>query len=57
MTDFLTLAVLIVLIGSFIFKSGELLIAIFKLIAYFALPLTIAGVIFLGPKLIHWILN
>lgn len=57
MTDFLILAVLIVFIGSFIFKSGELFIAIFKLIAYFALPLTIAGVIFLGPKLIHWILN
>ena len=57
MTDFLTLAVLIVLIGSFIFKSGELFIAIFKLIAYFALPLTIAGVIFFAPKLINWFLH
>ncbi len=57
MTDFLTLAVLIVLIGSFIFKSGELFIAIFKLIAYFALPLTIAGVIFFASKLINWFLH
>ena len=57
MTDFLTLAVLIVLIGSFIFKSGELFIAIFKLIAYFALPLTIAGVIFFASKLIDWFLH
>ena len=57
MTDFLTLAVLIVLIGSFIFKSGELFIAILKLIAYFALPLTIAGVIFFASKLINWFLH
>ncbi len=57
MTDFLTLVVLLVLIGAFIIKFGELIIALAKVISYFALPLIIAGVIFLGSKLIHWILN
>ncbi len=57
MTEFLTLVVLIIFIGAFIVKFGELFIALAKVVSYFAIPLTIAGVIFFGPKLIHWLLN
>ena len=57
MTEFLTLVVLIIFIGAFIVKFGELFIALAKVVSYFAIPLSIAGVIFLGPKLIHWLLN
>ena len=57
MTKILTLVVLIIFIGAFIVKFGELFIALAKAISYFAIPLSIAGVIFFGPKLIHWLLN
>ena len=46
-----------IFIGGFIVKFGELFIALAKVLSYFAVPLTIAGVIFFGPKLIHWLLN
>ena len=57
MTEFLTFVVLIFFIGAFTVKFGELFIALAKVLSYFAVPLTIAGVIFFGPKLIHWLLN
>jgi len=57
MTEFLTLVVLIIFIGAFTVKYGELFAALAKAISYFAIPLSIAGVIFFGPKLIHWIIN
>lgn len=57
MTEILTLVVLIIFIGAFIVKFGELFIALADVISYFAIPLIIAGLIFLGPKLIHWIIN
>lgn len=57
MTEFLTLVVLIIFIGAFIVKFVELFAALANVIFYFAIPLSIAGVIFLGPKLIHWIIN
>lgn len=57
MTEILTLVVLIIFIGAFIVKFGELFLALAKALSYFAVPLTIAGVIFFGPKLIHWLLN
>lgn len=52
MTEFLTLVVLIIFIGGFIVKFGELFIALAKALSYFAVPLTIAGVIFLLSKLL-----
>ncbi len=57
MTEILTLVVLIIFIGAFIVKFGELFAALANVIFYFAIPLSIAGVIFFGPKLIHWIIN
>ena len=51
MTEFLTLVVLIILIGAFIVKFGKLFLALAKVLSYFAIPLTIAGVIFLLSKL------
>ena len=57
MTEILTLVVLIIFIGAFTVKFGELFAALANVIFYFAIPLSIAGVIFLGPKLIHWIIN
>ena len=57
MTEILTLVVFIFLIGAFILKFVEFFFALAKAISYFAIPLTIAGVIFFGPKLIHWLLN
>ena len=57
MTKILTLVVLIIFIGAFIVKFGELFLALAKVLSYFAVPLSIVGVIFFGPKLIHWLLN
>ena len=51
MTEFLTLFVLIIIIGAFIVKFGELFVALAKVVSYFAIPLSIAGVIFLLSKL------
>ena len=51
MTEFLTLFVLIIFIGGFIVKFGELFVALAKVVSYFAIPLSIAGVIFLLSKL------
>ena len=52
MTEILTLVVLIIFIGAFIVKFGELFIALADVISYFAIPLSIAGVIFLLSKLL-----
>ena len=43
--------VLIIIIGAFIVKFGELFVALAKVVSYFAIPLSIAGVIFLLSKL------
>jgi hypothetical protein len=51
MTELITLVVLIIFIGAFIVKFGELFLALAKVISYFAIPLSIAGVIFLLSKL------
>jgi len=47
MTEILTLVVLIIFIGAFIVKFVELFAALANVIFYFAIPLSIAGVIFL----------
>ena len=57
MEQFLILVVLLIFIGAFIVKFSELFIAILQVLKYFAIPLIIAGVIFLGPKIVHWIFN
>ena len=57
MEQFLILVVLLIFIGAFIVKFSELFIAILQVLKYFAIPLIIAGVIYLGPKIIHWISN
>ena len=51
MTKILTLVVLIIFIGAFIVKFGELFTALAKVLSYFAVPLSIVGVIFLLSKL------
>ena len=51
MTKILTLVVLIIFIGAFIVKFGELFLALAKVLSYFAVPLSIVGVIFLLSKL------
>ncbi len=57
MEQFLILVVLLIIIGAFIVKFNELFIALLQVLKYFAIPLLIAGVIFLGPKIVHWIFN
>ena len=57
MEQFLILVVLLIFIGAFIVKFNELFIALLQVLKYFAIPLLIAGVIFLGPKIVHWIFN
>ena len=41
MTKILTLVVLIIFIGAFIVKFGELFLALAKVLSYFAVPLSI----------------
>ena len=57
MESFLLLTVLIVIIGSFIVRFGELFLALLGLIKYFALPLAIAGIIWVLPKIGHWLMG
>ena len=45
MEEFLVLLVLIVIIGGFIVKFGELFIVLLGALKYFAIPLLIAGTI------------
>lgn len=47
MEEFLVLLVLVVIIGAFIVKGGELVVALFHVIKWLAIPLIIVGVIWL----------
>ena len=46
MTDFLVLLVLVIIIGAFIAKFGELFVALLELIKWLAIPLLIALLIY-----------
>lgn len=47
MEEFLVLLVLVIIIGAFIVKGGELIVALFQVVKWLAIPLLIVGVIWL----------
>lgn len=47
MQQYLTLVILIIFIGAFIVKGGELILALLGVAKYFAVPLIIGAVIYL----------
>ena len=57
MTNYLILIVLIVIIGAFIAKFGELFVDLLELIKWLAIPLLIAGAIWLLPKIGSWFMG
>ena len=57
MTNYLILIVLIVIIGAFIAKFGELFVALLGLIKWRAIPLLIVLAIWLLPKIGAWLMG
>ena len=57
MTNYLILIVLIIIIGTFIAKFGELFVALLELIKWLAIPLLIALAIWLLPKIGPWLMG
>ena len=58
MTDFLVLLVLVIIIGAFIVKYGELFVALLGLIHWLAIPGLIAlAIIWLLPKIGPWLMG
>ena len=57
MTNYLILIVLIVIIGAFIAKFGELFVDLLGLIKWLAIPLLIALAIWLLPKIGPWLMG
>lgn len=57
MTNYLILIVLIVIIGAFIAKFGELFVALLELIKWLAIPSLIALAIWLLPKIGPWLMG
>lgn len=57
MTDFLVLLVLVIIIGAFIVKYGELFVALLGLIKWLAIPLLIVLAIWLLPKIGPWLIG
>ena len=57
MTNYLILIVLIIIIGAFIAKSGELFVALLELIKWLAIPLLIVLAIWLLPKIGPWLMG
>ena len=57
MTNYLILIVLIIIIGAFIAKFGELFVALLGLIKWLAIPLLIVLVIWLLPKIGPWLMG
>ena len=57
MTNYLILIVLIVIIGAFIAKFGELFVALLGLIKWLAIPLLIVLAIWLLPKIGSWFMG
>lgn len=52
MTNYLILIVLIIIIGAFIAKFGELFVILLELLKWLAIPLLIVLVIWLLPKMV-----
>ena len=57
MTNFLVLLVLVIIIGAFIAKFGELFVALLGLIKWLAIPLLIVGIIWALSKLCPWLMG
>ena len=57
MTNYLILIVLIVIIGAFIAKFGELFVILLELIKWLAIPLLIVLAIWLLPKIGPWLIG
>ena len=57
MTNYLILIVLIIIIGAFIVKYGELFFALLELLKYLAIPLLIVLAIWLLPKIGPWLMG
>ena len=57
MTNFLVLLVLVIIIGAFIAKFGELFVDLLELIKWLAIPLLIALAIWLLPKIGSWLMG
>ena len=57
MTNYLILIVLIIFIGAFIAKYGELFVALLDLLKYLAIPGLIALAIWLLPKIGPWLMG
>lgn len=57
MTNYLILIVLIIIIGAFIAKFGELFVDLLELIKWLAIPLLIALAIWLLPKIGPWLMG
>ena len=57
MTNYLILIVLIIIIGAFIVKYGELFVALLGLIKWLAIPLLIVLAIWLLPKMGPWLMG
>ena len=57
MTNYLILIVLIVIIGAFIAKFGELFVDLLGLIKWLAIPLLIVLAIWLLPKIGPWLMG
>jgi hypothetical protein len=57
MTDFLVLLVLVIIIGAFIAKFGELFVALLGLLKWLAIPLLIVGIIWTLSNLGPWLMG
>lgn len=57
MTNYLILIVLIIIIGAFIAKFGELFVVLLELIKWLAIPLLIVLAIWLLPKIGPWLMG
>lgn len=57
MTNYLILIVLIIIIGAFIAKFGELFVILLELIKWLAIPLLIVLAIWLLPKIGPWLIG
>lgn len=57
MTNYLILIVLIIIIGAFIAKFGELFVILLELLKWLAIPLLIILAIWLLPKIGPWLIG
>ena len=57
MTNYLILSVLIIIIGAFIAKFGELFVILLELLKWLAIPLLIVLAIWLLPKIGPWLIG